>query len=148
MCMKIRHVDHIGINVENLQAAKNFFIDLGFTVIGESTMQGELLDNVTGLKGARTELVMLQAPDSQLCLEVIKYHQPIDPEGIRPHAPNAHGLGHIAFEVEDLDGIVKNLQQKGHDVMGSVQNYEHVWKLCYVHGPEGIIIELAEKLEG
>jgi catechol 2,3-dioxygenase-like lactoylglutathione lyase family enzyme len=144
--MKIRHVDHIGINVVDLEAAKVFFTDLGFTVQGESTMQGELLDEVTGLKGARTELVMLQAPDSQLSLEVIKYHHPVDPEGIHPGGPNTLGMQHIAFEVEDLDGIVKMLQQKGHNLVGSVQNYENVWKLCYVHGPEGIIVELAEQL--
>src|SRR5438132_1021164 len=118
--MKIRHVDHVGINVENLEAAKIFFIDLGFTVAGELTMQGELLDGVTGLKGARTEFVTLLAPDSQLSLEIIKYHQPIDPEGIRPGGPNALGLRHIAFEVEDLDGIVKTLKQKGHHLVGSV----------------------------
>jgi catechol 2,3-dioxygenase-like lactoylglutathione lyase family enzyme len=144
--MKIKHVDHIGINVEDLEAAKVFFTDLGFSVMGESTMEGELLDEVTGLKGARTELVMLQAPDSQLCIEVVKYHQPVDPEGIRPGGANRLGMQHIAFEVDDLDGIVESLQQKGHDLVGSVQNYENVWKLCYVRGPEGIVIELAEKI--
>ena len=144
--MKIRHVDHIGINVTNLEAAKTFFTDLGFTVMGEAKMQGELLDEVTGLKDARTEFVMLQAPDGQLNLEVIKYHHPVDSENTRPSGPNALGLRHMAFEVEDLDDIVKALQQKGHDLVGSVQNYENIWKLCYVHGPEGIIVELAERL--
>lgn len=144
--MNIRHVDHIGINVEDLEAAKVFFTDLGFTVMGETTMQGELLDEVTGLKDARTELAMLQAPDSQFCIEVVKYRQPVPPEGIHPRGSNAFGMQHIAFQVDDLDGIVKTLQQKGHDLVGSVQNYEGVWKLCYIHGPEGIIIELAEKI--
>jgi catechol 2,3-dioxygenase-like lactoylglutathione lyase family enzyme len=144
--MSIRHIDHIGINVENLEAAKLFFTELGFTVSGEIKMQGELLDAVTGLKGARTEFVTLQAPDGQLSLEVTKYHQPVDPEGIRPGGPNALGLRHIAFEVDDLDGIVKTLQQKGYDLLGSVQNYQNVWKLCYVRGPEGIIVEFAEQL--
>jgi catechol 2,3-dioxygenase-like lactoylglutathione lyase family enzyme len=144
--MKIRHVNHIGINVDDLEAAKTFFTDLGFTVAGESTMEGKLLDEVIGLKGAQTELVMLVAPDSELCLEVIKYHRPADPEGIRSHSPNTHGLGHIAFEVEDLDGIVESLKQKGYNLVGSVQNYENIWKLCYIYGPEGIIVELAEQL--
>jgi catechol 2,3-dioxygenase-like lactoylglutathione lyase family enzyme len=144
--MKIRHVDHVGINVDNLEAAKTFFTDLGFTVAGQMRMQGKLLDEVTGLKDARTEFVTLEAPDGQLSLEVIKYHHPIDPEGIRPRSANALGLRHLAFQVEDLDGIVKSLQQKGHRVVGSVQTYENVWKLCYVYGPEGIIIELAEQL--
>jgi catechol 2,3-dioxygenase-like lactoylglutathione lyase family enzyme len=144
--MKIRHINHISINVNDLEAAKVFFTDLGFSVMGESTMEGELLDEVTGLKGARTELVMLEAPDGQLCIEVVKYHHPVDNEGIRPSSPNALGLGHIAFEVDDLDGIVKTLLAKGHNLVGSAQNYENVWKLCYVRGPEGIIVELAEKL--
>lgn len=145
--MKIKHVDHIGINVEDLEAATIFFTDLGFSVMGEAKMQGELLDEVTGLSDARTELVMLKAPDSQLCLEVIKYHHPVDPEGIRPRGANALGMQHISFEVEDFDGIVKTLLAKGHELVGSVQNYENIWKLCYIRGPEGIIIELAERIK-
>lgn len=109
-------------------------------------MEGELLDEVTGLQNAQTELIMLQAPDGQLNLEVIKYHQPVDTEGVRRGRPNAFGLAHIAFEVEDLDGIVKTLRQKGHELVGSVQNYENIWKLCYIHGPGGIIVKLAEKI--
>lgn len=144
--MKIKHVDHIGINVNNLKAAVEFFTDLGFTVMGEAQMQGELLDQVTGLKDAKTELVMLQAPDSQVCLEIVKYHRPVDPEGIRPKSPNALGIEHLAFEVERLDGIVKTLQAKGHNLVGSIQNYQNVWKLCYIRGPEGIILELAERI--
>jgi catechol 2,3-dioxygenase-like lactoylglutathione lyase family enzyme len=144
--MKVRHVNHIGINVENLEAAKEFFTGLGFTVMGESKMDGKLLDEVTGLQGAHTELVMLQAPDSQVCIEIVKYHRPVEIQGIRLYAPNAHGFSHIAFEVDNLDDIVKSLQQKRYKLVGSVQNYENIWKLCYVHGPEGIIVELAEKL--
>jgi catechol 2,3-dioxygenase-like lactoylglutathione lyase family enzyme len=121
--------------------------DNGFTVMGEESMEGELLDEVTGLKNAKTDLVMLKSPDGQFCIEVIKYHQPVDPEGIRPGGANTLGMQHISFEVEDLDDIVKTLQHKGHHLVGSMQNYENIWKLCYIRGPEGIIIELAEKLE-
>lgn len=145
--MKVKHVDHIGINVENLEAAKTFFTDLGFTVEGEMKMESELLDQVTGLKGAKTEFFMLKSPDGQISLEVIKYHHPVDPEGVRASRPNALGLSHLAFQVEGgLDDIVKTLQQKGYNLVGSLQNYENIWKTCYVHGPEGIIVELAEKL--
>jgi catechol 2,3-dioxygenase-like lactoylglutathione lyase family enzyme len=145
--MKIRHVDHVGINVENLEAAKRFFTDLGFTVTGETTMQGELLDEVTGLKDARTELVMLQAPDGQLNLELVKFHHPVDEAGVQPSAANTLGLRHLCFEVEDLNGIVKTLQQKGHELAGSIQNYKNIWELCYIRGPEGIIVELAERTD-
>lgn len=145
--MKIKHVDHIGINVKDLSAAAEFFTDLGFSVMGEAEMQGELLDQVTGLKNAKTDLIMLKAPDSQLCLEVVEYHQPLDTRDAQLNSPNAHGLNHISFEVEDLDDIVRTLRTKGHDLIGSVQNYKNVWKICYIRGPEGIILELAERIK-
>jgi catechol 2,3-dioxygenase-like lactoylglutathione lyase family enzyme len=145
--MKIRHVDHIGINVENLESVKTFFTDLGFTVMGEMTMQGELLDRVTGLKNANDDLVMLQAPDGQLNIELVMYHNPVDEAGIQPSAANTLGLRHLCFQVEGLDDILASLQQKGHKLMGEVQMYENTYKLCYIHGPEGIIIELAEQLQ-
>jgi catechol 2,3-dioxygenase-like lactoylglutathione lyase family enzyme len=145
--MKIRHVDHVGINVENLEAAKRFFTDLGFTVAGEAVMQGELVDRVTGLKGVKDDIVMLQAPDGQLNLELVKFHHPVDEAGVQPSAANTLGLRHLCFEVEDLNGIVKTLQQKGHELVGSIQNYKNIWELCYVRGPEGIIVELAERTD-
>jgi catechol 2,3-dioxygenase-like lactoylglutathione lyase family enzyme len=145
--MKVRHVDHIGINVENLEAAKLFFTDLGFTVVGEAVMQGELVDRVTGLKNVKDDIIMLQAPDGQLSLELVKFHHPVDEAGVQPILANTLGLRHLCFEVEDLEGIVADLQAKGHELLGEIQTYENTWRLCYVHGPEGIIIELAEQLE-
>jgi catechol 2,3-dioxygenase-like lactoylglutathione lyase family enzyme len=144
--MKIKHIDHIGINVIDLKAAKTFFTDLGFTVAGEGTMQGELVDRVTGLKDVKDDLVMLQAPDGQLNLELVKFHHPMDEAGVQPAAANTLGLRHLCFEVEGLDEILASLQKNGHKLVGEVQAYEDIWKLCYVRGPEGIIIELAEKL--
>lgn len=144
--MKVRHIDHIGINVEDLAAAKAFFVDLGFTVQGEMEMKGELVERVIGLPNVRDDLVMLQAPDGQLSLELVKFHSPVDPDGIRPAPPNTLGLRHLCFQVEDLDGIVATLQDKGHELVGEVQTYENTYKLCYIRGPEGIIIELAESL--
>ena len=144
--MKIRHIDHIGINVDNLEAAKIFFTDFGFVVVGEAVMQGELVERVTGLKDVKDDLVMLQAPDGQLNLELVKFHHPVDEAGIQMYPANTLGLRHLCFEVEDLDGIVATLKQKGHKLVGEIQIYENSWKLCYVRGPEGIIIELAEKL--
>jgi len=144
--MKVRHIDHIGINVEDLKTAKSFFTDLGFKVVGEMEMQGELVDRVTGLKGVKDDIVMLQAPDGQLNLELVKFHHPVDDAGVQPVLANTLGLRHLCFEVEDLKGIVANLQTKGHELVGEIQQYKDSWKLCYVRGPEGIIIELAEKL--
>ena len=144
--MKVKHIDHIGINVEDLETAKSFFTDLGFTVVGEMEMQGELVDRVTGLKGVKDDIVMLQAPDGQLSLELVKFHHPVDDAGVQPVLANTLGLRHLCFEVEDLKDIVTNLQAKGHELVGEIQQYKDSWKLCYVRGPEGIIIELAEKL--
>jgi catechol 2,3-dioxygenase-like lactoylglutathione lyase family enzyme len=144
--MKIKHIDHIGINVEDLEAAKSFFTDLGFKVVGEATMQGELVERVIGLKNVKDDVVMLQAPDEQLNLELVKFHHPVDEAGVQPYLANALGLRHLCFEVQDVDGILAALQQKGHKLVGEVQIYEDIWKLCYVRGPESIIIELAERL--
>jgi catechol 2,3-dioxygenase-like lactoylglutathione lyase family enzyme len=109
-------------------------------------MEGEVLDRVTGLKDAKDDLVMLQTPDKQLNIELVKYHRPVDPNGIQQSAPNTLGLSHLCFNVEGLDEILASLKQKGHKLVGEVQTYEGAWKLCYVYGPEGIIIELAEQL--
>ena len=145
--MKVRHIDHIGINVENLEAAKTFFTDLGFRVVGEAEMQGELVDRITALKGVKDNIVMLQAPDRQLNLELVQFHNPVDEAGIQPSAANTLGLRHLCFEVEDLDGILTTLQKKGYKLVGEVQTYDDSYKLCYIYGPEGIILELAEQLK-
>jgi catechol 2,3-dioxygenase-like lactoylglutathione lyase family enzyme len=145
--MKIKHIDHIGINVDNLEAAKVFFTDLGFRVTGEMVMQGELVDRVTGLKNVKDDIVMLQAPDGKLNLELVKFHRPVDEASVQPAKSNTLGLRHLCFDVEDLDGIVATLQQKGYKLVGEIQTYKNIWKLCYVRGPEEIIIELAERLE-
>jgi catechol 2,3-dioxygenase-like lactoylglutathione lyase family enzyme len=144
--MKIKHIDHVGINVVDLEAAKSFFTDLGFTVTAEAVMQGELVDRVTGLKEVKDDLVMLQAPDGQLNIELVKFQHPVDEAGVQPLAANILGLRHLCFQVEGLDDILASLQQKGYDLVGEVQTYEESWKLCYIRGPEEIIIELAEPL--
>jgi catechol 2,3-dioxygenase-like lactoylglutathione lyase family enzyme len=145
--MNVRHIDHIGINVEDLASAKAFFIDLGFTVMGEMMMQGDLVDRVTGLKDVKDDLVMLQAPDKQLNLELVQFHHPKDEAGIQPTQANTLGLRHLCFAVEDLDGIVATLSSKGYSLVGEVQTYEETYKVCYINGPEGIMIELAEALQ-
>jgi len=144
--VKIKHIDHIGINVENLDEVKAFFTGLGFTVIGEMLMQGELVDRVTGLKDVKDNMVMLQAPDGQLNLELVKFHHPLDEAGIQRIKANTLGLRHLCFNVEGLDDIVTDLQNKGYTLVGDVQIYQDTFKLCYVDGPEGIIVELAEQL--
>ena len=144
--MKVKHVDHIGINLENLEAARDFFTGMGFIVIGETVMQGELVDRVTGLKNVKDDLVMLQAPDAQFNLELVRFHHPVDEAGIQLEKANTLGIRHICFDVEGLDDIVANLQSKEYTLVGEIQTYQNSFKVCYINGPEGIIVELAEQL--
>lgn len=144
--MKIRKLDHVGIVVEDLPAAKAFFLDLGFEVQGEGGLEGALLENVVSLPDAKTEFVMLQTPDGGANLELIKYHRPPDEAGIQPNAANTLGIRHIAFVVEDLDAIVAHLKKNGTEIFSEIQRFEGSYKLCYVRGPEGIILELAEEI--
>jgi catechol 2,3-dioxygenase-like lactoylglutathione lyase family enzyme len=145
--MKIRHVDHVGMVVNDMEAAKAFFVDLGFILVSQTSVEGEWVGRVIGLKNVRSDIVMLQAPDGQVNLELSKFHQPEAVGGVQPAAANTLGLRHIAFRVEDLEGIVDDLDKKDRKLVGEIQTYENSWKLCYVRGPEGIIIELAERLE-
>ncbi len=145
--MRIRHVDHIGIVVNDLAAAKRFFVDLGFKAVGDMSMQGEWVGRVIGLKNVQSDIAMVQAPDGQLNIEFAKFRQPLDPEGVRPAASNTLGFRHIAIEVDDLEEVVAAVKHRGTELVGEVETYEDSYKLCYIRGPEGIIIELAEKLE-
>lgn len=146
--MKFRRMDHVGIIVHDLEAAKAFFLDLGFEVMGEPFgFEGEWIDKLVGLKHVNTEAVMIKPPDGGAALELIKYHTPPAEMNATLPMSNSIGIGHIAFEVEDIDGIVAKLKSKGFDLVGEVQNYENVYKLCFIRGPEGIILDLAEKIQ-
>jgi catechol 2,3-dioxygenase-like lactoylglutathione lyase family enzyme len=145
--MKIHRLDHIGINVVDLPAAKAFFLDLGLEVQGEAGLESELLSNVVALKGAKTEMVMMQTPDGEATLELVKFVRPSDEKGIQPSLANTLGMRHICFAVEDIEAIVAKLKKKGVEFFSEIQNYENVYKLCYLRGPEGIILELAEKIQ-
>ncbi len=144
--MKIHRLDHVGIIVQDLAAAKAFFLDLGLTVQGEMGLESELLDKVTGLKNAKTEMVMLQTQGGEATVELAKFVRPADEKGIQKASANTLGLRHICFAVEDIEAIIAKLKKKGVKAFSEIQNYENVYKLCYLHGPEGIIVELAEKM--
>ena len=145
--MKIRRIDHVGIVVEDLAAAKAFFLDLGFEMMGEQDVEGDWADRVVGLRGIRSSIVMLRAPEGGSNIELVKFHSPVDEQGVQPLPANAPGLRHFAMVVEDLDALVAKLKGKGTELCGEVVNYEDVYKVCCVKGPEGIILELAEELE-
>jgi catechol 2,3-dioxygenase-like lactoylglutathione lyase family enzyme len=145
--MDIKSIDHIGVVVNDLAATKEFFLDFGFTIQGEAEEQSELLDKVTGFKNAKSQIVFLQAPNGQINLELTKFHHPADKSGVQENFIYSHGMQHLAFVVDDIEGIVATVKQKGYEVFVDIYNYENVYKLCYFRGPEGIIIELAEKLQ-
>lgn len=145
--MKIHRIDHVGINVNDLSAAKAFFLDLGFEVRAEWEMEGELLDRVVGLHDVKTACVGLGAPGSQTWIELVKYYRPSDEAEIQQPYANTLGIRHIAIEIDDIEAMVANLKQKGTEMFSEIQQYEQSYKLCYVRGPEGIILELAEKVK-
>ncbi len=113
--------------------------------MGQTVMQGELVDRVAGLKNVKDDLLMLRAPDGQFNIELVRFHHPLDEAGIQPVKPNTLGLRHLCFSVEGLDDMVASLQGKGYTLVGEVQTYQESFKVCYVNGPEGVIVELAEQ---
>jgi catechol 2,3-dioxygenase-like lactoylglutathione lyase family enzyme len=144
--MKIKKIDHIGIVVDNIAKAKEFFIDFGFTVQGKSEEQSELLDKVVGIKGAKSQIVFLQSPGNQITLELTKFLNPANQPDPKETFIYSRGIKHIAFVVENIEEIVDFVKEKGWKVFVDVYNYKNTYKLCYFHGPDGIILELAEQL--
>jgi catechol 2,3-dioxygenase-like lactoylglutathione lyase family enzyme len=144
--MKINRLDHVGIVVQDLDAAKAFFIDLGLKVEGEMDIEGEWVEKIIGLKNVKDKIVMMRTSDGEAFVELIQFYSPVDRKGIQPSFSNTLGMRHICFAVEDLDGVVSKLNKKGFKLVGEIQKYDNIYKLCYVRGPEGIILELAEKL--
>lgn len=145
--MKIRRIDHVGINVNDLPAAKAFFLDFGLELLGEWKAEGEWLDRIVGLRGVQTECAMFGTQDGEANIELVKYHMPSDEKGLQPSLANTLGLRHVTFAVEDIEAVVTKLKKKGAELFSEIQNYEDIYKLCYVRGPEGIILELAEELK-
>jgi len=145
--MKIHRIDHVGVVVHDLPAAKAFFLDLGLKMLGETEVKGEWVERIIGLNDVRETIVMLGMPDGQVTLELVKFHTPLDEKIIQQPFVNTLGTCHIAFAVEDIEAIVAKLKKKGAELFGEIINYENAYKLCYIRGPEGIILELAEKIQ-
>ena len=145
--MTIRKLDHVGVIFDDLDAATEFFLDLGLEEQGSMSMQSETLDNIVGLEDVRSDLVYVRTPDGSGALELIKFRSHPDDQGPQNAPVHRLGLRHIAFVVDDLNGIVARLRAKGYDLVGKVQDYEDVFRLCYVRGPEGVIVELSEPLQ-
>jgi catechol 2,3-dioxygenase-like lactoylglutathione lyase family enzyme len=139
-------MDHVGVVVDDLAAATEFFVELGLVLEGEGSVEGRWADRIVGLEGIRADLAMMQTPDGHGRLELVKFHSP-PIQGDDEHAPaNARGLRHVSFAVDDIDAVVAGLLARGGELVGEVVRYENSYRLCYIRGPEGIIIELAEPI--
>jgi len=144
--MTVLRMEHVGVVVDDLAAATAFFVELGLELQGEASVEGRSVDRINGLEGVRADVAMMGTPDGNTKLELAKYHSPSGPAGDR-HAPaNTPGIRHILFAVDDIDAALAGLQAHGAELVGEVENYEDIYRLCYIRGPEGIIVELAEKI--
>jgi catechol 2,3-dioxygenase-like lactoylglutathione lyase family enzyme len=144
--MKIHRMDHVGVNVNDLEAAKEFFLDLGLEVQWEADLGGAGVERVIGLNNVSDRAVMLQTPDGRAAIELVKFYSPLDEKGIQPSFANTLGIRHIAFLVDDVEAMVAKLKTKGVELFGEIVNFDNTTKDCFVRGPEGIIVELAEKI--
>jgi catechol 2,3-dioxygenase-like lactoylglutathione lyase family enzyme len=143
----VRRFDHVGITVSDLDAATEFFVGLGLEVEGaRMVVEGEFLDTVIGIPGSRTEVVMLRTPDGGTRLELSSFVRPDHQPGSPAAMATELGLRNIAFEVDDLQAVVDRLAADGYGLVGGIGRYEHIWRMAYVRGPDGIIVSLAENI--
>ncbi|MBV9592618.1 MAG: VOC family protein [Actinobacteria bacterium] len=142
----VRRFDHVGITVANLDDVTDFFVGLGFEVDGRTFIEGDFLDTVIGMSNARTEIVMLRPPDGGVALELSSFIRPAHEPGSPTAMANELGLRNIAFEVDDLSALVTRLTADGHQLVGGIGEYERMWRMAYIRGPEGIIVSLAERV--
>ncbi len=139
-------MDHVGIVVDDLADAVAFFVELGLELRGEAPVEGDWVDRVVGLEGVRAQIAMLQAPDGHARVELAKFHTPSTGGGSQRAPANDLGIRHVAFVVDDIDAVVAGLRTRGAELVGEVERYQDSYRLCYVRGPEGIIVELAEPI--
>ena len=143
---KLLRMDNVGIVVEDLKAAIAFFVELGLELEGEATVEGQWVDRVVGLNGVRSDIALLRTPDGHSRLELTKFQAP-PATTTEPNAPvNTLGIRRIMFAVDDIEAVLARLEAHGAELVGEVVQYEDKYLLCYVHGPEGILVALAEQL--
>jgi catechol 2,3-dioxygenase-like lactoylglutathione lyase family enzyme len=143
---KIRQFDHVGLTVADLDAAVDFFVKLGLELEGRMPMEGEFLDTVCGIPDSRTEIAMLRLPGGGTALELATFVRPDLVPGSPDAMANEVGIRNVAFEVDDLRGVVDELAADGYGLVGGIGEYENTWLMTYVRGPEGITVALAERI--
>src|SRR5690349_6754233 len=142
----LRAFDHVGITVADLDAATAFFVGLGLEVEGRTFVEGDFIDTVCGIPGSRTEIVMLRPPGGGTAVELSSFVRPDHVPGSPTAMANELGLRSVAFEIDDLDAEVDRLAADGYGLVGGIGQYENVWRMAYVRGPDGIIVALAERV--
>lgn len=145
--MTLQRMDNVLIVVDDLEAAKAFFVELGMEFEGETIVEGPSVDRLIGLQNVRATLAMMRTPDGHGRIELDKFHAP---EAIRTgpeNVPvNALGIRRIMFAVDDIEDVLARLRAHGAELIGEITQYEDMYRLCYIRGPEGIIVALAEQL--
>jgi catechol 2,3-dioxygenase-like lactoylglutathione lyase family enzyme len=144
--MTVKRMDNVGIVVEDLDVAINFFSELGLELEGRSPIEGDWADRVTGLRGQRVEIAMMRTPDGHSRLELSRFDAPAIASDHRRAAVNSLGYLRVMFAVDDIDDTLARLIKLGAVVVDEVVNYENVYRLCYIRGPEGILIGLAQQI--
>jgi catechol 2,3-dioxygenase-like lactoylglutathione lyase family enzyme len=143
----IRRFDHVGITVADLDTVSAFFVELGFQVEGRTFLEGEFLDTVIGIPDSRTEIAMLRPPDGGTRLELTRFVRPDHTPGPSDAMATQLGLSNVSFEVDDLQATLDRLVAAGYGLIGGVGEYAREWRMVSVRGPEGIIVNLAERIE-
>jgi catechol 2,3-dioxygenase-like lactoylglutathione lyase family enzyme len=145
--MAIQRMDHVSVVVDDLEAATAFFTELGMEVEGETHVEGRWADRINRLDDVRVDITMMRTPDGHSQLELTKFRSPqaISPEPDNAQ-PNALGLRSVMFAVDDIEDVVARLRTHGAELVGEIVQFENTFRLCYVRGPAGVIVALAEQL--
>ncbi len=144
--MTVKRMDNVGIVVEDIDAAIEFFVELGLELEGRAPVEGEWADGVTGLRGMRVEIAMMRTPDGHSRLELSRFLAPPVVADHRSAPVNALGYLRVMFTVEDIDATLRRVGSRGAKLVGDVVEYQNMYRLCYIRGPEGILIGLAQQL--
>jgi len=142
----IKHFDHVGVTVRDLDRATAFFVSLGLEIEGRSFVEGDFIDTVIGIPDSKTEIVMLRTAEGGTTVELSSFVRPEPEEVDSPAMATRLGLRSLAFEVDDLDTYVSRLAEDGYSLVGGVGQYEGIWRMAYVRGPEQIIVALAQRI--
>jgi catechol 2,3-dioxygenase-like lactoylglutathione lyase family enzyme len=145
--MGVQRMDNVLIVVEDFEAAKAFFTELGLELVGETQVEGPWADKTTGLEGVRADIAMMQTPDGHGRVEISRFHHPPAVRAEPRDVPsNALGIRRIMFAVDDIDETVARLQKHGAELLDDIAQYEDAYRLCFMRAPEGFVVGLAEEL--